>query len=122
MQNLVQPGRTITVTAPANVESGEGVLIGQLFGVAAGDADNGASLDLVTEGVFSLPKESADVFASVGLPVYWEPTAKLVRSHSDTDSNSSGDTAALVGVTVEAAGTGVTTVKVKLAPSPVTLV
>lgn len=120
MKNLVQPGRTITVTAPANVESGEGVLIGQLFGVAAGDAENGASLDLVTEGVFDLAKATAAVF-TVGAPVYWDTASREANSGEDDDSNSAGDNEALIGVAVAAAGAGASTVRVKLC-TPVTLV
>jgi predicted RecA/RadA family phage recombinase len=111
MKNLVQPGRTITVTAPANVESGEGVLIGQLFGVAAGDADNGESLDLVTEGVFDLAKNSASVF-TVGAPVYFNPTDGNAHSNADEDSNSGGTVQ--IGVAVAAAGAGAATVRVRL--------
>lgn len=122
MKNFIQPGRQITVTAPANIASGEGLLIGQLFGCACGDAESGQDLDLLTEGVVALPKASADVFATVGIPAYWDPSAKVVRSHTDTDSNSAGVTSALVGTVVEAAGAGTTTVKIKLAPMPVTLV
>lgn len=121
MKNLVQPGRTITVTAPATVESGEGVLIGQLFGVAAGDAANGASLDLVTEGVFDLDKWTTAVF-TVGAPVFWDVATKSARTGNDEDSNSAGDNEALIGVAVAASGVGASTVRVKLAPSPVTLV
>jgi predicted RecA/RadA family phage recombinase len=120
MKNLVQPGRTITVTAPANVESGEGVLIGQLFGVCAGDAASGATLDLVTEGVFDLAKATADIF-TVGAPVYWDAELKKARSGNDEDSNSAGANEALIGVAVAVAGAGASTVRVKLG-QPVTLV
>jgi predicted RecA/RadA family phage recombinase len=121
MKNFVQRGETLTLAAPYNVDSGEGVLVGQIFGVASGDALNGADVDVVTEGVFDLAKLSADVFAAVGQPVYFDTALKVAKSATDTDSNSAGDNEALIGVTVAAAGAGVTTVRVKLG-QPVTLV
>lgn len=111
MKNLVQPGRTITVTAPANVDSGEGVLIGSLFGVAAGDAETGESLDLVTEGVFDLAKNAASVF-TVGALVYFNATDGVCHSNAEEDSNSGGTVR--IGVAVAAAGAGGATVRVRL--------
>lgn len=122
MKNLESAGRNIDLTAPYEVASGEYVLVGQLGGVACGDAANGAAVTVSTEGVFVLPKASGDVFASAGLPVYYNVTDQLASSHTDSDSNSAGETSALIGVTVAAAGAGTTTVRVKLAPAPLTLV
>ena len=42
MKNYVQPGNTITLTAPYDVASGDGLLVGSVFGVAAGDAREGS--------------------------------------------------------------------------------
>ncbi|MGR9137147.1 DUF2190 family protein [Rhizobium leguminosarum] len=77
MKNYLQKGENLTLPAPYAVSSGDGALIGSIFGVAAGDAESGADADLVTVGVFTLPKVSTDVMA-VGDPVYWDDTAKLV--------------------------------------------
>lgn len=106
MKNYIQPGDVITVTAPATVASGAGVLIGSLFGIAAGDAETGEPLDLATRGVFTMPKESAHVI-SVGEPVYFDDAAGDVGEE---------DTAHLarIGVAVEAAGNGATSVAVRL--------
>lgn len=60
MKNYVHNGENITVPAPAATISGDPVLIGSLFGIAAGDALKGEPLDLVTTGVFTLPKVSTD--------------------------------------------------------------
>ncbi len=38
MKNYVQPGNAITLTAPYAVASGDGLLVGSIFGVAAGAA------------------------------------------------------------------------------------
>jgi predicted RecA/RadA family phage recombinase len=42
MRNFIQNGDIITVAAPAAVASGDGVLVGTLFGIAVDDADSGA--------------------------------------------------------------------------------
>ncbi len=55
--NYIQPGKTLTVTAPTGgVASGDGVLIGQLFGVAQHDAAEAERAQLLTEGVLELAK------------------------------------------------------------------
>ncbi|MFZ1415230.1 MAG: DUF2190 family protein [Defluviicoccus sp.] len=42
MKTYVQPGHTLTITAPSGgVTSGHGVLIGTLFGIAQADAAEG---------------------------------------------------------------------------------
>ena len=44
-KNYIQPGHTITVAAPTGgVLSGDGVLIGTLFGIAQYDAVEGADV------------------------------------------------------------------------------
>ena len=105
MQNYVQKGENLTIAAPYDVASGGGVKAGLIFGVAACDALSGADVDLVTVGVFDLPKVSTDVFA-VGAAVYWDNTAKLVTS------TASGNTK--IGVAVTAAANPSGTVNVRL--------
>ncbi len=107
MRNYIQPGVNLTLPAPAAVVSGEVVVIGDLHGVAAGDAAVGADLDLVTEGVFELPKVSTDLF-SIGDPVYFDAAAKLVTADDDEGDN------ALIGVAVTTAANPSGTVHVKL--------
>lgn len=120
MKNYIQPGNTITVTAPGNLTGGDGYLIGQLFGVIAGDVQTGDDMDLVTVGVFDLKKPPGAIF-TVGAPVYWEQASQRAKSGNDEDSNSAGDNEALIGVCVAAAGVGEATVRVKLG-QPVALV
>jgi len=105
MKNYVQEGKTITVTAPAAVTSGQYVVVGAIRGVAAFDAAQGEPVEVATEGVFTLPKVAADNIAAGDL-LYWNGTActKVPGSGSRP----------LVGVAVKAAGNGVTTVAVKL--------
>lgn len=73
MKNYIQPGDTITVEAPAAVDSGDGVKVGVLFGVAVFDAANGDPVEITTRGVFELPKVSAQAWTE-GAAIYWTGT------------------------------------------------
>jgi predicted RecA/RadA family phage recombinase len=75
MKNFVQEGKTLTLAAPYAVVSGDGLLVGSIFGVASADAANGAEVEAVTEGVFSLKKTSAQAWTQ-GALIYWDNTAK----------------------------------------------
>jgi len=87
------------------VTSGGGVKTGLIFGVAAGTAANGATVDLVTVGVFDLAKVSTDAFA-VGAAVHWDDTAKLCTSNTVGNPK--------IGVAVAAAANPSGTVAVRL--------
>lgn len=105
MKNFVQAGENVTVTAAATGTSGDGVKIGSLFGIAAGDAKIGDPLVLVTAGVFDMPKVAADDI-TLGAAVYWRSSDELVTT------TASGNTK--VGVAVTAAGNGAASVLVRL--------
>lgn len=80
MKNFVQSGRTVTVPAPAGgALSGDPVLVGSLFGVAAYTAGAGVDLEMQVEGVFDLPKAAGITF-TVGAPVYFDTAAEAVTS------------------------------------------
>lgn len=84
MKNYIQPGDVLNVPAPANVSSGDGVLVGTLFGVAAYSALQNGEVQIKTKGVFELPKTSAQAW-TVGAAIYWDNTAKVcTTSSSDT--------------------------------------
>ncbi len=106
MKSFIQPGNVITVTAPVGgVSSGDGVLIGSLFGVAAYDADEGDNSEIQVTGVMALPKLTTDTMA-VGDPLYWDATnGHLTVTATDN---------VLVGVAVSTAGSGATTVEIRL--------
>jgi predicted RecA/RadA family phage recombinase len=78
MKNYIQSGDILTLVAPYDRLSGQGALIGGLFGVAAYDVLSGASGEFMTEGVFDLAKDTS-TFAS-GDTVYWDNTAKKATS------------------------------------------
>ena len=104
--NFIQPGRHITVTAPTGgALSGEGVLIGTLFGIAQYDAAEGAEVEILTEGVVDIGKTSA-LAISVGDRLFWDATNKVV--------NKTATAQVCVGVAVSAAANPSDTVRIKL--------
>lgn len=84
MKNFIQPGDVVTVLAPYNVASGAGTLVGTLFGVAAYTALSGAEVEIKTDGVYELPKLSAQAW-TVGQLLYWDDTNKWVTSVASTN-------------------------------------
>jgi predicted RecA/RadA family phage recombinase len=85
MKNYVQKGDVVTITAfPYVRTSGQGVLMGSLFGVAVNDTANGATGEVVTDGVFTLDKVSAQAWTQ-GVLLYWDDTAKLVTTVSTSN-------------------------------------
>lgn len=104
MRNFIQRGDNITVPAPAPVLSGQGVLIGSLFGIAATTAATGEDVALSTCGVFEMPK--AEIAMTIGQKVYWSST------NGNVTTTATGNT--LIGAAIEAAGSGATTVRVRL--------
>jgi predicted RecA/RadA family phage recombinase len=105
MRNFIQPGDTVTLPAPYTVNSGDGLLVGTIFGVASGNADNGKEVEAVTIGVFDLKKKATDVIA-IGAALYWDNTAKEVTVTAEDNT--------LIGSALLAAGNGVTIVRVRL--------
>ena len=71
MRNFIQTGDIVTILAPAAVSSGDGVLVGTLFGIAATDAEFGDNVAIKTTGVFTLPKTSTQAW-TVGAAIYWD--------------------------------------------------
>ena len=107
MKNFVQPGNTITLTAPYAVASGEGLLVGSIFGVASGTAALGEPVETALVGVFDLTKVGSQAWAA-GAKVYWDNTNKRCTTVA-TDNT-------LIGVATEvvAGGAGDTVGRVRL--------
>ena len=81
MTNFIKSGDTITLAAPYAVLSGDGCLVGSLFGVASFDAVLNASVELLTEGEFRLKKTSA-LAIGAGDVLYWDDSAKELNKTS----------------------------------------
>ncbi len=106
MKNFIQRGDVITITAPAGgLTSGQGVLIGNLFGVATKTAAEDESVEIATVGVYELPKLTSAVIAA-GARVAWDDTATQVVLP--------GTGMVPIGIATIAAENGVTTVQVRL--------
>jgi predicted RecA/RadA family phage recombinase len=97
MRTYVQPGHVVTLLAPTDVASGDGLLVGAIFGVASGDALSGAEVETQLTGVVDLAKVASQAWTA-GARVYWDNTARRVTNVA------SGNT--LVGVAVLAVGSG----------------
>ena len=95
MKTYVQPGNTITLTAPYDVTSGDGLLVGAIFGIASGDALTGSEVEVVTTGVFDLIKAASQAWA-VGDKVYWDNTNRVATKTATANT--------LIGVAVLAVG------------------
>ena len=106
MKTYIQPSHTLTLLAPAGgVLSGQGVLIGTLFGIAQYDAVEGAEVEILTEGVVENPKTSA-LQIDVGDRLVWDATNKVV--------NKTATAQVCVGIAVSAAANPSGTVRMKL--------
>ncbi|CAA7622125.1 conserved hypothetical protein [Magnetospirillum sp. LM-5] len=106
MKNFIQNGHMITVPAPTGgLASGQGMIVGALFGIAATTASEATNVEIATTGVYDLPKAPATVVA-LGDRVAWDDTAKVIAL----------PTAGLhpIGVAIIAAGNGAVTVRVRL--------
>jgi len=99
MKNFIQPGHQIPVPAPANVSSGQGVLVGSLFGVAVHDAASGANVEISLTGAYRMTKASGSAW-TVGARLYWDDTAKAVTATASTNK--------LIGVAIAAADSAAT--------------
>jgi predicted RecA/RadA family phage recombinase len=105
MENKINSGATLDITASEAITSGRGVLVGLRVGVALTDIANGAVGTVAMKGVFNMPKLTTDVVAQ-GVLLYWDNTNKRLTV------TSAGNT--LAGYATAAAGNGVTTVNIAL--------
>ncbi len=106
MQNYILNGHLVRVTAPAGgIASGDALIVGNIFGIAAYSSAEGDPVELSTTGVFQLSKASAAALA-VGARVAWDSPAKEVTTLAAGRFP--------IGVAVEAAGNSVTSVAVRL--------
>lgn len=74
MKNFQARGDVLEITAAADIDSGQGVKAGVLFGVAAADIKEGARGVINLTGVYQLPKATGTSW-SLGDAVYWSGTA-----------------------------------------------
>ncbi len=104
-RNFIQPGFCLSIPALADIDSGDVVIVGSIVGVAAGDADTGETVDVITTGVYRLTKVAADDMG-VGDVVYYDDATELVTLTATDNTR--------IGVAVEAAGDGAAHAVVRL--------
>ncbi|MEK6747498.1 MAG: DUF2190 family protein [Pseudomonadota bacterium] len=94
MKNYLMEGNTITLTAPYAVVSGDGLLVGSIFGVACNDAAISTDVESMTHGAFTLKKAAAQAWTQ-GALIYWDNAAKNCTTTVATNK--------LIGVAINAA-------------------
>ena len=86
MKNFFQSGNIITLIAPYALASGDGMLVGSIFGVATNAAASGAAVEAwVDAAVVTLAAVTADTGA-VGTKMYWDNTAKKLTITATANS------------------------------------
>jgi predicted RecA/RadA family phage recombinase len=81
MRNFIQPGNSLAIAVPyaGGVLAGQGVLVGALFGVAATDGAQNATVEAATQGVFDITKEPA-LAITAGARVFWDNTNRRLTT------------------------------------------
>ena len=102
MKNWIQEGRTLTLIAPRNVNPGDGLLVGSIFGVAKSAATSGANVETQLYGVVDLPKAAGAV--TQGAKLYWDNAAFNVTTTAGGNTQ--------IGAATQAAASGDTTARV----------
>lgn len=109
MKNFIQPGNVLTLTAPADVSSGDVVVVGDIIGVAAYDAASGSEVEVSVVGVYELPKAAEALTQGAGL--FWNGTGVTA---AEDDGGTPATAYSFVGHAIEAAAEAAATVRVRL--------
>ena len=118
--NYVEPGMTMTWTngTGSAVVSGQVVKAGNILGVALVDIASTASGSIAISGVYKVPKVSGAVIAQ-GESLTWDVSAAAFDDNAATPAT--GDVTGPPAVAFQAAGNGVTSMKVKFTGVPGTV-
>lgn len=109
-RNYVHNGDAVTLAAPANTNSGDLVIVGQLFGVAQSSANSGANVALRCGGVHTLRKlNGASTSFAAGANVYWDATNANCTVSATSNTR--------IGVATVAAANADVSITVRLNPS-----
>lgn len=79
-RTFVQPGETVTVTAPYAVAAGGGLKVGSLFAIALTAAASGALVEARRVGVWDVAKATGEAWVAWTTKVYWDDTNKRLTS------------------------------------------
>lgn len=105
MRNFISDGKVIDLTVDEDVASGEGVVIGSIFGVATRAALSGETVPCIRSGEVELTKVAGAI--AQGDKIYFNDT-------SDTVTKTSATGLFLIGAASLAAQAGDATVRVLL--------
>ena len=75
MRNFLEEGETVVVTAPEDVDSGEFIKVGELYGVAPVAAASGGEVVLNLCGAYELPKTTSEAWTQ-GQKLFWNSSTK----------------------------------------------
>jgi predicted RecA/RadA family phage recombinase len=117
-RNFQQAGDVMTITAGANLTSGQVVRVSNCVCVALMDIANGATGQVAREGVFVVPKVSSAVIAQ-GQSLLWDASAAAFDVGTATPAT--GDVSGPSFHAFEAAGNGVTSLAVYFTGAPGTV-
>lgn len=95
----------IEFTAGADLLSGQGYKLGQLFGVIVKSVASGETAQLQVTGCVELPKTSANTY-SVGALLYWDNSGAKLTTTSTSNL--------LIGAAIKAGANGETVGQVRL--------
>lgn len=107
---FVSSGECIDYTPSSAIAAGDIVVQDDLVGIATRPIAAGTTGALAVSGIFDIVKASNTVFTA-GQKVYWHATDKVAVT---TEIATGGGTNKLIGKAVAAAGSGLTTVRVRL--------
>jgi predicted RecA/RadA family phage recombinase len=116
---FVQTGETITHPISAAVAEGDVIVIGQLVGVVVRDVSTadvalGREAEVRIDGVYDMPKVGSLVVAA-GDAMYWDEDGTPYGGSGTGAVTKTAAAGNFCGFAIEAAGSNVTPVKVKLA-------
>jgi predicted RecA/RadA family phage recombinase len=97
VRTFIQEGDSLSLTAPYDVASGGGMMVGSLFAIAKAGALSGSTVVVMTEGVFDITKATGAAWTQ-GAKVYWDNTAKNVTTTAASNT--------LIGVAAQAQASG----------------
>lgn len=106
MNNYVQRGHVVTVTAPGDRASGAWVEVGELTGIAAHAALSGEDVEIIVKGVVDAPKDGGAI--NLNAPVYLGTGIAATGTASTRPE---------VGISLLAAESGDATVRMLLVPT-----
>ena len=79
--NYIQPGKTLTLVAPYQRDTGLGALVGSIFGVALQTVANAVAGEFAVAGVWELTKVGSQAWTQ-GAKIYWDDGNKRCTTDS----------------------------------------